>query len=79
MQGFIFFIPLQKILITMKHNILIVEDDASFGVMLQTWLKKNGYEAVLATRYAQAKKEISSQGFDLIRPTSGCPTVTVSC
>ena len=50
----------------MKHTILIVEDDASFGVMLQTWLKKNGYEAVLATRYAQAKKEISSQGFDLI-------------
>lgn len=50
----------------MKHTILIVEDDASFGVMLQTWLKKNGYEAVLATRYAQAKKEISSHGFDLI-------------
>lgn len=50
----------------MKHTILIVEDDASFGVMLQTWLKKNGYDAVLATRYAQAKKEISSHGFDLI-------------
>jgi two-component system response regulator HydG len=50
----------------MKHTILIVEDDASFGVMLQTWLKKNGYDAVLATRYAQAKKEISSRGFDLI-------------
>lgn len=50
----------------MKHTILIVEDDASFGVMLQTWLKKNGYDAVLATRNAQAKKEISSHGFDLI-------------
>lgn len=50
----------------MKNNILIVEDDASFGVMLQTWLKKNNYEAVLATRYAQAKKMISSMQFDLI-------------
>ena len=50
----------------MKHTILIVEDDASFGVMLQTWLKKNDYDAVLATRYAQAKKEISSHDFDLI-------------
>ena len=50
----------------MKHTILIVEDDASFGVMLQTWLKKNDYDAVLATRYAQAKKEISSRNIDLI-------------
>ena len=50
----------------MKHTILIVEDDASFGVMLQTWLKKNDYDAVLATRYAQAKKEISSRDIDLI-------------
>ena len=50
----------------MKHSILIVEDDAAFGMMLQTWLKKNNYEVVLATQYAQAKKEISSKKFDLI-------------
>ena len=50
----------------MKHSILIVEDDAAFGVMLQTWLKKNNYEVVLATQYAQAKREISSKKFDLI-------------
>ena len=50
----------------MKHSILIVEDDASFGLMLQTWLKKNNYEVVLATQYAQAKKEVSSKHFDLI-------------
>ena len=50
----------------MKYTILIVEDDASFGVMLQTWLKKNDYDAVLATRYAQAKKEITNRSFDLI-------------
>ena len=43
-----------------------MEDDASFGMMIQTWLKKNGYEAVLASRYEQAKIEISNGGFDLI-------------
>lgn len=50
----------------MKHKILVVEDDASFGLMLMTWLKKNGYEAVLASRYEQAKIEISSNSFSLI-------------
>lgn len=50
----------------MKNSILIVEDDAAFGVMLQTWLKKNNYDVVLATQYAQAKKELSSKSFDLI-------------
>ncbi|MBO4328167.1 MAG: sigma-54-dependent Fis family transcriptional regulator [Bacteroidales bacterium] len=50
----------------MKNSILIVEDDPSFGVMLQTWLKKNNYDVVLAPLYAQAKKELSSKSFDLI-------------
>ena len=50
----------------MKSRILVVEDDASFGLMIQTWLKKNGYDAVLASRYEQAKTEISKGGFALI-------------
>ena len=50
----------------MKKTILIVEDDASFGVMLQTWLRKNDYEVILSTHYAQAKKEIASKKIDLI-------------
>lgn len=50
----------------MKKTILIVEDDASFGVMLQTWLRKNDYEVILSTHYAQAKKEISTKKIDLI-------------
>lgn len=50
----------------MKKTILIVEDDASFGVMLQTWLRKNDYEVILSTQYVQAKKEISSRKIDLI-------------
>ena len=50
----------------MKCRILVVEDDASFGMMIQTWLKKNGYDAVLASRYEQAKIEISNGNFGLI-------------
>ena len=50
----------------MKTRILVVEDDATFGTMMQTWLKKNGYEAVLASRYEQAKIEISAHPFNLI-------------
>jgi two-component system response regulator HydG len=50
----------------MKAKILVVEDDAAFGIMIQTWLKKNGYDVVLASRYEQAKIEISYQSISLI-------------
>lgn len=50
----------------MKRKILIVEDDPSFGIMIQTWLKKNGYEADLSSRYEEAKIAISSKHYDLI-------------
>ena len=43
----------------MNTKILIVEDDASFGLMIKTWLNKNGYEAVLSTHYEQAKTELA--------------------
>ena len=50
----------------MKSRILVVEDDASFGLMIQTWLRKNGYDTVLASHYEQAKVEITNGDFDLI-------------
>lgn len=50
----------------MKTRILVVEDDAAFGMMIQTWLRKNGYEVVLTSRYEQAKTEIMKGGFGLI-------------
>lgn len=50
----------------MKHKILIVEDDAAFGVMIQTWLKKNNYDADLVSRYEQAKIAVSSKPYNLI-------------
>ena len=43
-----------------------MEDDAAFGMMIQAWLKKNGYDVVLVSRYIQAKSEISSGEFSLI-------------
>lgn len=53
-------------LCNMKKRILIVEDDAAFGVMIQTWLKRNGYDADLAPLYEEAKIAISTKSYDLI-------------
>lgn len=49
-----------------NHKILIVEDDTSYGVMLQGWIKKKGYDAVLCFTVEQAKKEILKTNFNLI-------------
>lgn len=49
-----------------KQNILIVEDDPTFGIMLQTWLLKNGYRAMLVGSIAQAKKEVEKGDYKLI-------------
>ncbi len=50
----------------MSHKILIVEDDTSFGAMLQSWFGKKGFEVVLASRVEQAKKEILKGQFSLV-------------
>ena len=49
-----------------KQNILIVEDDPTFGIMLQTWLNKNGYQAALVSSIEQAKKEVERGFYKLI-------------
>ena len=41
-------------------NILIVEDDIAFGTMLQTWLRKKGFEVDKATSVGVAVKLLSS-------------------
>lgn len=50
----------------MIHRILIVEDDASFGMMLQSWFKRNGFEVVLCTKVESAKKELLKDKFSLV-------------
>ena len=56
------------------ERILIVEDDISFGTMIQTWLRKKGYEvvkttsvkaAIMAFGDGEASRE-ASRGFDLV-------------
>ena len=50
----------------MSRKILIVEDDTSFGVILQTWFKKNGFDCALVSTMDSAKKEILNHSFDLL-------------
>lgn len=45
----------------MSH-LLIVEDDIAFGTMLQTWLRKKGFEVDKATSVGAAVKILSSSG-----------------
>ena len=49
-----------------KQDILIVEDDAVFGKMLQTWFDKNGYNVSLYINVLQAKKVLSDHKYQLI-------------
>ena len=49
------------------ERILIVEDDLAFGTMIQTWLKKKGFETEKATSVGAATRQIEgSAPFDLI-------------
>ena len=50
----------------MAHRILLVEDDTSFGLILQTWFKKNGFDCTLVSTMEVAKKEILNYSFDLL-------------
>ena len=50
------------------EKILIVEDDNAFGTMIQTWLKKKGFEVEKATSVKAAIQiyEKTESGFDLV-------------
>ncbi len=50
----------------MVHKILLVEDDASFGMMLQSWFKRNDFDVVLCTKIESAKKELLKNDFSLV-------------
>ena len=47
-------------------SILIVEDDITYGMMLKTWLTKQGYSVHSASNVARAQKFIESERVDLI-------------
>ncbi|MDD3079300.1 MAG: sigma-54 dependent transcriptional regulator [Paludibacter sp.] len=50
----------------MAHSILIVEDDITFGTMLQGWLKRNGYEATLCSKVKAAQVLLKNNQSDLV-------------
>ena len=47
-------------------KILIVEDDAAFGAMLQSWFDRNGFEALLLSSVESAKRELIKSDFNLV-------------
>lgn len=50
----------------MKRKILIVEDDLTFGTMLNTWFSKNQWEPILVSKVETAKQELLADQFDLV-------------
>lgn len=50
----------------MKRRILILEDDVTFGTMLETWFAKNSWETTWVSKVEQAKLEFPANNFDLI-------------
>ena len=50
----------------MTYSILIIEDDAAFGIMLQSWFERNGYQVVFCTKVERAKAVLTEKKIDLI-------------
>ena len=47
-------------------QILIVEDDLAFGTMLQTWLKKKGFDVEKVTNVGAAARWLTEGGADSV-------------
>jgi two-component system, NtrC family, response regulator HydG len=50
----------------MKKHILIVEDDTTFGLMLQKWFRRNDYEASLCSKVRDAQKLLTNHPVNLV-------------
>ena len=50
----------------MKKRILIVEDDVTFGTMLNTWFSKNSWDANWVSKVELAKQEFETKSYDLV-------------
>lgn len=66
------------------EKILIVEDDLSFGTIIQTWLRKKGFEvekttsvkSAIAAWEETAKQGNAARGFDLVLSDLRLPSMT---
>lgn len=47
-------------------KILIVDDDTSFGLMIEGFLKRKGFNTVFVSSYSAALDAIRSSSFDLV-------------
>lgn len=50
----------------MKQTILIIEDDTTFGTLLQRWCSRNGFEAQLCSNVSLAKAELTNKKINLV-------------
>ena len=50
----------------MQQTILIIEDDITFGTMLQRWCRRNGYEAELCSKVDAAQDELTHKKIHLV-------------
>lgn len=50
----------------MEKRILILEDDVTFGTMLNAWFSKKSWETTWLSKVENAKLEIQNRSFDLI-------------
>lgn len=48
------------------QKVLVVDDDASFGMMVKGYLKKNNFEVTLAGSFLKAKASIEKNVYDLV-------------
>ncbi len=50
----------------MKQRILIIEDDTTFGTMLQSWCHRHGFEAELCSGISLAQAELTQKKIHLV-------------
>ncbi|HEY6914375.1 MAG TPA: sigma-54 dependent transcriptional regulator [Paludibacter sp.] len=50
----------------MKQMILIIEDDTTFGTMLQRWCNRNGFDAKLCSTISSAQDELTDKKVHLV-------------
>lgn len=60
------FVLLKETKVKLMKSILIVEDDITYGMMLKTWLGKQGFQVDTASNIARAQKQIEAATTDLI-------------
>ena len=49
-----------------RKRLLIIEDDATFSLMLRTWLEKKGFDVAVVSTLLQSKRILSKGVFDLV-------------